>query len=167
MVDAVPVLVRSFVEQLVMPLLPMLTTPAEAHLHSAALDFGAGSGAVGLSLAVLRPDLEVILADRRARVIQFADLSIARLRLSNCSSLKIDLGNPPVQWRANCGTVLIRAFGPTAEALEHAQRLVRPGGSVALWHQPPAPAPPAPLRQALSLETDISSLAITIYELPA
>lgn len=157
----------SFVEQLVMPLLPVLAPSAETYLHSPALDFGAGSSAVGLSLAILRPDLEVILADRRARVVQFADLAIARLRLSNCSSLRIDLGNPPAQWRGSCGTVLIRAFGPTSEALEHAQRLVRPGGTVALWHQPPSPAPPDPLRQVLSLETDIASLAITIYELPA
>jgi 16S rRNA G527 N7-methylase RsmG len=157
----------AFVEHLVMPLLPLLMPSAQAHLHSPALDFGAGSSAVGLSLAILRPDVEVILADRRARVVQFADLCIARLRLTNCSSLKIDLGNPPTQWRGSCGTVLIRAFGPTSEAVEHAQRLVRPGGSVALWHQPPSPAPPDPLRQVLTLETDIPSLAITIYELPA
>jgi 16S rRNA G527 N7-methylase RsmG len=157
----------TFVEQLVMPLLPLLTGPAQAHLHSPALDFGAGSSAVGLSLAILRPDVEVILADRRARVVQFADLCIARLRLANCASLKIDLGNPPNQWRGRCGTVLIRAFGPTAGAIVHAQRLVRPAGSVALWHQPPSPAPPDPLRQVLTLETGIPSLAITIYELPA
>ncbi|MHB8996516.1 MAG: RsmG family class I SAM-dependent methyltransferase [Armatimonadota bacterium] len=157
----------TFVEQLVMPLLPLLTGPAQAHLHSPALDFGAGSSAVGLSMAILRPDIEVILADRRARVVQFADLCIARLRLDNCSSLKIDLGNPPAQWRGSCGTVLIRAFGPTSEAIVHAQRLVRPSGSVALWHQPPSPAPPHPLRQVATLETGIPSLAITIYELPS
>ena len=155
-----------FTEHLVVPLLPLLTPTAASLLHSPTLDFGAGSCAVGLSLAILRPDLEIILADRRARVVQFADLCLSRMRLANCSSLRVDLGNPPESSRETCGTVLIRAFGPVSGALRHAQALVRPGGSIALWHQPPSPAPPDPLRQVLAMPTGVESLVLTVYELP-
>ena len=158
--------VQEFTSNLVAPTLPLLRAPFEDHLFSPALDFGAGSGAVGLTLAILRPDLEVVLADRRARVIQFLDLAAHRLHLANCQMLSADLAAPPTEWLQACGTVLIRAFGPTPVALKHAAQLVRPGGSIALWHQPPPPPAPAELRQGLTLMTSVPALALTIYDRP-
>lgn len=153
-----------FTSQLVAPLLPLLQPTLQHHLLSPALDFGAGSGAVGIALAILRPDLQVVLADRRARVVQFLDLCLRRLQLTNGSALQTDLAAPPSEWQHACGTVLIRAFGPTDVALKHAAQLMRPDGSIALWHQPPPPAPPAELRQAHSLMTSVPALALTIYD---
>lgn len=158
--------VTEFTSNLVAPLFPLLHPDLQDYLLSPALDFGAGSGAVGLSLAILRPDIDVVLADRRARVVQFLDLASRRLHLSNCSTLQADLAAPPAPWREACGTVLIRAFGPTDTALLHAAQLVRPGGSIALWHRPPSPAPPADLRQAHTLMTSVLALSLTIYDRP-
>lgn len=152
-----------FVTNLVAPVFPLLTPSLAPVLLSPTLDFGAGSGAVGLSLAILQPDLQVVLADRRVRVLQFIDLALSRLRISNGRTLRIDLADPPADWQAACGTVLIRAFGPTETALAHASRLTRPDGTIALWHQPPPPPPPAPLRQAETLPTGVPALALTIY----
>lgn len=153
-----------YTSNLIVPLLPLLQSSLDQYLLSPALDFGAGSGAAGLSLAILRPDLQVVLADRRARVVQFLDLCSRRLHLSNCSTLQADLASPPTEWRHVCGTVLIRAFGPTDLALKHAAQLMRPDGAIALWHQPPSPAPPADLRQAHTLQTSVPALALTIYD---
>ncbi|MEI6500120.1 MAG: RsmG family class I SAM-dependent methyltransferase [Armatimonadota bacterium] len=153
-----------FTANLAAPVLSLLQASAAPLLQSPALDFGAGSGAVGITVAILRPDLQVILADRRARVVQFIDLGLRRLRLANCTALEADLANPPDDFREAVGTVLIRAFGPTAVALTHASRLVCPGGSIALWHQPPAPPPPADLRLADTLRTGVPSLALSLYE---
>jgi 16S rRNA G527 N7-methylase RsmG len=154
---------RDFAASLVAPLLVLLQESASACVQSPALDFGAGSGAVGLALAVLRPDLQLILADRRARVVQFLDLCSRRLQLANCTALLSDLADPPPGVVAAIGTVLSRAFGPTPVALTHASRLVRPGGCIALWHQPPAPPSPVNLRPAGTLATSVPSLALTLY----
>jgi 16S rRNA G527 N7-methylase RsmG len=148
---------------LIAPLLKMLTPAVAGYLASPVLDFGAGSGAVGLSLAILRPDLQVILADRRVRVVQFLDLCIAHLQLPNCQSLQVDLANPPADLCGSVGTVLIRAFGPAEQALQYAARLIRPDGCVVLWHQAPSPPPPDNLAQVKQLTTNLESLALTIY----
>lgn len=154
---------QEFTRQLVSPLFPLLTPAAARCVLSPALDFGTGSGALGISLALLRSDCEVVLADRRSRVVQFLDLFLRRLRIENCRTLLVDLGAPPETWQRHCGLVLIRAFGPTDTALRQAVALLRPGGALALWHQPPAPPPPAHLRETLSLPTSVPSLALTIY----
>lgn len=153
-----------FTTQLVCPALWLLHPQLGLGPASPLLDFGAGSGAVGIALAVLLPDVEVLLADRRARVVQFIDLAARRLSLTNCTALKVDLGNPPSGLVGSVGTVLIRAFGPTDNAIIRAERLIRPNGALALWHQPPPPPPPAGLTQAGSLETNIRSLTLTIYQ---
>jgi len=155
---------EEFTTNLVAPVLTLLAPSLSGLLQSPALDFGAGSSAVGLALAILRPDMQVLLADRRARVVQFADLALRRLQLANCEGLQVDLANPPSELAGSIGTVLVRAFGPTPVALTHACRLIRPGGSIALWHQPPAPPPPADLRLVDTLATGVPSLALTVYQ---
>lgn len=153
-----------FTANLVAPALVLLADGVFGRVNSPALDFGAGSGAVGLALAVLCPEIEVILADRRTRVVQFLDLSLRRLQLTNCTARQADLANPPADLALAIGTVLIRAFGPTPTALTYASRLIRPGGSIALWHQPPAPPPPADLRLLDTHSTGVPSLALTLYQ---
>ena len=155
---------HEFAANLVAPVLGLLRDSLSELVQSPALDFGAGFGAVGLALAILLPDTQVVLADRRARVVQFLDLCLRRLQLTNCTALQADLANPPHDLIEAIGTALIRAFGPTPVALTYAARLIRPGGSIALWHQPPAPPPPADLRLADTLTTSVPSLALTLYQ---
>lgn len=155
-----------FVSNLALPVLDLLQPALTSYVASPTLDFGAGSGAVGLSLAILRPDLQVVLADRRTRVVQFLDLCLARLQVANCMALQADLANPPDQHRASYGLVLVRAFGPTPRALRQASGLLRSNGAIALWHQPPPPQPPDSLEQAETTLTGVPSLALTIYRRP-
>lgn len=153
---------EAFAAQLMLPALMLLQPPFEGYLTGPVLDFGAGSGGMGLALATVCPDLQIVLADRRSRVVQFADLCIARFGLGNCSSLQADLmAGPSSDLRYKL--VLLRAFGPTEHALAAAQRWLAPGGAVALWHQPPAPSPGSGLTLALSQPTSVPSLVLTIY----
>jgi 16S rRNA G527 N7-methylase RsmG len=153
----------AFVSNLVTPVLDLLRPRLAGHLLSPVLDFGAGSGALGLSLAILRPELQVVLADRRARVVQFLDLGLSRLHLSNCAALRIDLASPPAEYLRAYGLVLVRAFGPPTAALAHAAVFLQADGGIALWHQPPPPQPPDGLRLAETMPTSVDSLALTIY----
>lgn len=155
--------IQSYTSQLVLPALYLLSPTLKPYRLSPMLDFGAGSGAVGLSLACLLPDTEVILADRRSRVVQFADLAASRAELRNCRSLLADLSAPSPEQQGCYGTVLIRAYGPTAEALRQALPWTRPEGTIALWHQPPAPDPPDHLTRVHTLNTSVPALALTIY----
>lgn len=151
-------------QHLVDPALLLLTPPLRPFLHSPALDFGAGSGAVGLAIAAAAPDVEVVLADRRARVVQFVDLAIQRFRLQNCHTLLTDLAAPAEDhWQA-FGSVLIRAYGPGPVALEQAMRWLRPGGTIALWRRPEAPATPDGLISLRTEPTSLPSLVLSIYQ---
>lgn len=155
--------IGSYTSQLVIPALYLLSPTLEPYRLSPMLDFGAGSGAVGLALACLLPQSEVVLADRRSRVVQFVDLAVSRAELTNARSLLADLSAPSAEQRGSCGTVLIRAYGPTDLALQQALLWTRAEGTIALWHQPPAPDPPDHLTRAHTLDTSLPALALTIY----
>lgn len=150
-------------ENLVAPALQLLSPPLRPYLISPALDFGAGSGAIGLSIALAAPETQVLLADRRRRVVEFIDLAIRRHRLPNCHTLLADLAEPPPDWQNRCGTVLIRAFGPTVRALEQALAWLSPDGTIALWHRPPDPTPPDGSRLLVTEPSNVPSLLLSIY----
>ena len=56
---------------------------ARSGLTGPLLDLGAGSGALGLTVAILCPSLPITLADRRSRAATFMSLTCARLQLNN------------------------------------------------------------------------------------
>jgi 16S rRNA G527 N7-methylase RsmG len=151
-------------EQLIAPALLLLNPVISSHAPSPMLDFGAGSGAIGLSLAAVMPLHKIVLADRRRRVVQFLDIAVRRHGLSNCDCLLVDLGNPTNGLANHFGSVLVRAFGPVDEALAGARAWVRPGGTVALWHQPGASGTPDGLTALRTEETELPSLVLTLYQ---
>lgn len=148
---------------LIIPAFAVLRPELPPSILSPALDFGAGSGAVGLSLAIILPGLQVVLADRRKRVVEFLDLVLTRFSVPNCTTLQVDLAEPPAEQANSFGLVLIRAYGPASEALTQAARWLKPAGAAALWHQPPSPDPPEGLVRAETVPTLLSALALTIY----
>ncbi|MCE5237043.1 class I SAM-dependent methyltransferase [bacterium] len=154
----------SLAQNLVAPAIQLLSPSLRPHLSSPALDFGAGCGAVGLSLGCMWPELEVVLADRRQRVVQFLDIAIRRHGLSNCTSLLVDLHRPPEAMQGRFGTVLIRAFGPAEPSLASSADWARPGGTVALWRQPGACPTPDGLNALRTDRTDVPSLVLTLYQ---
>jgi hypothetical protein len=50
------------------------------------------------------------------------------------------------------------------EALAGARAWVRPGGTVALWHQPGASGTPDGLTALWTEETELPSLVLTLYQ---
>jgi 16S rRNA (guanine527-N7)-methyltransferase len=109
---------------------------ASGHVKAGRLiDVGSGNGSPGLILALLRPDLEVVLLEPRARRWAFlreavrhlgvmARVGVERMRSSEFSG---PAGN----------TVTLRAVGLR---LEEVERLVLEGGEVLVFGGEPAPA---------------------------
>ncbi len=150
-------------EHLVLPALFLLKPSVLPHLSSPMLDFGAGSGGVGLSLAFLCPEVQIFLADRRQRVIQFIEIAIRRWHLDNCTALHVDLAAPPDELRGHVHTGLIRALCPPSEALKLASLWLAPQGIVALWHKPEKFSLPNGFMLAEAVPTNLPSLQLSIF----
>lgn len=104
--------------------------PADAQ-HIA--DIGPGSGGAGLIIALLRPDLEVHLIDRRARVCTFLDIAATRFEIENCSSQCADIGTVAAGG-SEYDFVTARAVAPPDEILPKLLSSVREGAPVAIYH---------------------------------
>jgi 16S rRNA (guanine527-N7)-methyltransferase len=130
------------------------------------LDLGAGSGVLGLTLALLCPDLQVVLADRRRRSVQFIRLTVARLGLRNASAEQVGAGAPAKSSPGVFDLVCFRALAPAAEALRLAGPLLAPGGSVAAWHQSEAAAflnPPPGWERLATAPTSLPALSVSRF----
>ncbi|MCE5217853.1 class I SAM-dependent methyltransferase [bacterium] len=140
-------------------LLPLLPTP----LTGSWADLGPGSGAIGLTLALLEPGITVDLLDRRERVIAYLDLSLAHLGISNARARQTDLSvrKPvPGTWDG----VAFRAFGPPATTLALAASLSR--SWVSAWHSPQTVAyqsPPEPLTLVSQRPTTSPGLLCSLF----
>jgi 16S rRNA (guanine527-N7)-methyltransferase len=110
--------------------------PAAALIDAGPLvDVGAGNGSPGLVLALLRPDVRVVLLEPRqkrwaflreaARVCGRPDVDVRRERHDGYTG--------PL-----AGVVTVRAVGLSPRALAP---LVRPGGRLLVFGEPPEPAP--------------------------
>ena len=112
-------------------LFPLATSPLDGPI----LDLGAGSGALGLALAVLRPDLPLILADRRQRSATFMSLTRARLHLYNVDVRQVSAEDLAKSNGGEFQVACFRALAHAETALRLARPLLSPSGWVAVWHQ--------------------------------
>lgn len=94
-------------------------------------EIGAGSGALGLGLAISAPSAHVALLDRRQRSVAFIDLLIRRHPLHNASAILADATDLP---EASLLGVAFRALAAPERALAIAGRLSR--RYVAAFHAP-------------------------------
>jgi 16S rRNA (guanine527-N7)-methyltransferase len=90
------------------------------------VDIGSGAGLPGIVLAMVRPELNVILLEPMDRRCRFLTDCIAELGLSNASVLRARAQDAVL--RADIATA--RAVAPLDRLAELAVRLVRPGGMV-------------------------------------
>ena len=90
------------------------------------VDIGSGAGLPGVVLAMVRPDLTVILLEPMERRCRFLAGCVAELGLSNASVLRGRAEDVTI--RADVATA--RAVAPLGRLAELAIRLVRPGGMV-------------------------------------
>lgn len=132
-------------------------------LTGAWADIGPGSGALGLTLALLEPAITVDLLDRRERVTAYLDLSLAHLGITNARARQVNL-SATKQAPETYDGVAFRAFGPPAKALALAASLSRTW--VCAWHSPQTVAyqsPPEPLTLVSQRPTTSSGLLCTLF----
>lgn len=101
------------------------------------VDLGSGGGVPGLVIAHDRPDLELLLVDRRAKRTDFLDRVVRRLGWADrvsvvCADVEVLMaaGDPGID------AAVARGFGPPMWTLEVGTTLVRPGG-ITVISEPP------------------------------
>jgi len=131
------------------------------------LDIGSGPGFPGAPIAVMRPDLQVILAESRGKRVGFLEKVIETLGLKNVeifprsvredSPLGEDYGKP-------VGDVVTRALEAIPPTLERILPIVRAGGQIAFLKGPDCEDE---IQQSLSLFKNAYSLERDVlYTLP-
>ena len=107
------------------------------------IDIGTGAGVPGLVIADDRPDLQVVLADRRATRMDALRLGVAAMgwgdRVSVITSDIADLGRDP-EHAGQYDAVVCRGFGPPESTAPLARGLLKNGGSL-IVSEPPSPDP--------------------------
>ena len=124
------------------------------------IDLGSGAGIPGLVIAVDRPDLEIVLVDRRQRRTDTLRRAVARLGLGDrVRVLEADIDHlldpapsgGPLLDPASFDIVTARGAGPPAITLERAAALLCPTGRIVI-SDPPPPADLAARWPAADLE---------------
>ena len=131
-----------------------------------ALDLGAGSGALGLTLSILAPDLKVLLADRRRRSAQFIGLTVARLGIHNAEAMQVDAEGLAKTYPEAFDLVCFRALAPAPDVFGLVKPLPRAGGSVVAWHQSSDDAflhPPPGWERVATLATSLPGLSVSQF----
>ena len=107
------------------------------------LDMGTGAGVPGLVIALDRPDLHLVLADRRATRMDELTRAVTALgwqtRVSVITSDLEDLGRSPEHF-GTYAAVVARGFGPPEDTLRCARPLLKNGGRLVV-SEPPEPQP--------------------------
>ena len=108
------------------------------------LDIGTGAGVPGLIIATDRPDLEMVLTDRRATRMDALRRGVAAMGLAGRVTVVTadveDLARDP-QHAHRYAAVVSRGFGPPEVTLRLALPLVKNGGVVVI-SEPPPDTPP-------------------------
>jgi len=95
-------------------------------------DIGAGNGAIGATIGLFAPEMQIRLVDRARRAYTTAELLVARLKLPNVKPVLADAS----RLGRHYDVVVFRALAPAVEALPLAATLVDDGGFVGAFHRP-------------------------------
>ncbi len=104
------------------------------------VEIGAGAGALGFTLALLAPNWQVTLVDRREKAIAFMEIVARRLKLANAHPVAMDMRRRPPE-AERFDAALFRAVGSPEEDLEIAEDWVAPGGLCLVWTSANAAVP--------------------------
>lgn len=151
-----------FAERLIGPTLALAQADLRRFIASPVLDFGAGSGALGITAAITWPEVVVTIADRRRRAVRFAEIACVRFAAGNCQARELELSAANLAGDERYSLVLLRAFAPTDAALGLVVPWLASGGAVALWHRPPPPTSRS-LELAATSTTGVPDLQLSIY----
>jgi 16S rRNA (guanine527-N7)-methyltransferase len=101
------------------------------------LDLGSGGGVPGLVIAHDRPDLEVVLLDRRTKRTDFLERAVRRLR---CADRVVVVAAEATEYlRTAAGTfdaAVARGFGPGEITLHFGTQAVESGGLIVISEPP-------------------------------
>ena len=128
-------------------------------------DLGAGNGALGATIALCAPDIDVALIDRATRSITACELLTRRMGLQNAECLQIDVDSDS---ETGYDGVVFRALAQPERALTLARGLCGRDGFVGAWHAPGDPAydrPPMGLEVVNTVRTVLPDLVLTGYRL--
>jgi len=112
---------------------------ALAEVTGTVVDLGSGGGVPGLVIARARPDLRLVLVDRRSSRTDHLQRLVARLDVADrCEVLTVDATSFGGRRAGSAAAVVARSFGAPAVTLRAAAPLVRAGGLVVV-SEPPNP----------------------------
>ena len=110
-------------------MLPALQTT----LPSPLMDLGSGPGMPGIPLKILRPDLEIRLAESRRPRIEFLKMVVSELALSGIEVIERGIG---VDYDRPVAGVITRAVEPIADTLERVGGCLEQHGTVIFMKGP-------------------------------
>lgn len=93
-------------------------------------DLGAGGGFPGIPLAILRPDLEMILVESVKKKCRFLDFALAELGLKNAQAL---CNRAEALAPLQCDIILSRLTAPLEKTLNYAAPHLKPGGILIVY----------------------------------
>lgn len=95
---------------------------------AAVTDIGSGAGLPGIPIALLRPDLQVVLLEPMQRRVDFLTMCVARLGLTRVTVCR---GRAPEELRSAAGGYgVARAVAPLDRLVTTARPLLRAGGTL-------------------------------------
>jgi 16S rRNA (guanine527-N7)-methyltransferase len=123
------------------------------------LDVGTGAGFPGIPVAIVRPELEVVLVDSVQKKVAFLKNALAELRLPKVSAVAVRLeGDPAEEDLPRVHAAVSRAFAAPVPWLTLARNYVLPNG-VAVCMLGPQDAAPAQVEE-MELQRELR------YQLP-
>jgi 16S rRNA (guanine527-N7)-methyltransferase len=138
----------------------LAVVPALAGASGAVLDAGSGGGFPGIPLAIVRPDLQLVMVDSVQKKVAFLKNVLADLRLTNARAAAVRLaGAPEGEGLPRVQIAIARAYAAPADWLALASRYLTPSG-LAICMMGPADQPPESVAD-LRLEKTVS------YALPS
>lgn len=127
-------------------------TPESGHRLSV-VDLGAGGGVPGLVVSQQRPEVDMVLLDRRTKRTDFLERMVSRLGWGE--RVKVVAGDASTfaqEFGNSFDAVVARGFGPPDRTLTISASLVRPGGRVVISEPPEGDRWPPLLLAELGVE---------------
>jgi 16S rRNA (guanine527-N7)-methyltransferase len=121
-------------------------------IQGSVCDLGSGGGVPGLVIAMDRPDLRVVLVDRRQKRTDFLTREVARLGFGSRVEVLCEDSNSLTRRRPRFfDAVTARGFGPPAMTLETAEQLLSETGRIVISEPPNQDRWPIELLTSLDL----------------